>query len=551
MPALVEPAEAALPTSADCAAEARLLQRLKADWLYLAAFLWLCVLLVLPLWVVDYLPLTDLPEHAAQISMILQREQYEQDYRFNFFTPYLLGYALTWVFAQFFSVITAIKLTLSVCLLAIPCAVAMLLRALRGSRYWVWGAFPVAYGFSFYWGFLNFVVASPVAIAFLAFAVGFGRQPLSLRRCAAAAGFSLLLFFSHALAWAGAVTLAVTILVKGNSWRQVLRRAAAFMVVLPIALYWMSVSGPPSANKINEGEYLNHYSAKVVKELRYISSEFQQRSEKGEHVRRAKEMLSFSIGKPARTDYVVLALVMLCLPLFIGARLTRDWRRWVPLVTTVLLFMIVPYWIVNTAYVYQRFAVFMIPMALILFDRGTQPVTHEHNDSFEYHWYMLKHATVYGLVMLVLIGTTLSFRSFAQSDRDFKAVLGQMQEGRKVLMLAFDQQQSAFLFTPPFMHFSGWYQAEKGGLAIPSFAHDPDAHNVPVRHRGPAWPLPSIWRPGEFNWVRHRGNSFDYFVVRDKDLRADLFAPAGEAVSLVVQHGMWQLYARTDSAATP
>ena len=52
-----------------------------------------------------------------------------------------------------------------------------------------------------------------------------------------------------------------------------------------------------------------------------------------------------------------------------GAKLTRNWRRWLPILCAVGAFMIIPYWIFDTAYVNLRFAVFLFPLSLFLFEQ--------------------------------------------------------------------------------------------------------------------------------------------------------------------------------------
>jgi hypothetical protein len=138
------------------------------------------------------------------------------------------------------SVVTAIKVTLGLCLLAVPLATAFLLRALGANRYLLWIAFPIAQSFSFYWGFLNYIVATPLAIALFAFSIGHARQPLTPKRFVAAAALSLALFLTHALAWAFAMAVAVAIVVAETSWSAAARRVSAFFVILPLVGVWAS-----------------------------------------------------------------------------------------------------------------------------------------------------------------------------------------------------------------------------------------------------------------------------------------------------------------------
>ena len=68
---------------------------MKHERLFLVAI----ALALVPLWLVETLPLADLPQHAAQIAMLRDFESsphgYDEVFVLNWVTPYLLGYGLT------------------------------------------------------------------------------------------------------------------------------------------------------------------------------------------------------------------------------------------------------------------------------------------------------------------------------------------------------------------------------------------------------------------------------------------------------------------------
>ena len=61
-------------------------------------FLAIVVLSAAPLWIGSYLPMVDMPQHAAQIAALREiwrgNEMFTQLFEINWFTPYLLGYLL-------------------------------------------------------------------------------------------------------------------------------------------------------------------------------------------------------------------------------------------------------------------------------------------------------------------------------------------------------------------------------------------------------------------------------------------------------------------------
>src|SRR6478609_10268523 len=76
------------------------------------------------LWVPKYLPLTDLPQHAAQISIWKHLADpsygFGKVFRVHYFTPYLLANALARVFAEAFTILVAVKLVLTLAVLGLP-----------------------------------------------------------------------------------------------------------------------------------------------------------------------------------------------------------------------------------------------------------------------------------------------------------------------------------------------------------------------------------------------------------------------------------------------
>ena len=67
--------------------------------------------------------------------------------------------------------------------IGIPLATRLLIREVRGNRWWVFAVFPGLFGFAFDWGFYNFLVGIPVALLLVLLALRFDNQ-LSARRIA-------------------------------------------------------------------------------------------------------------------------------------------------------------------------------------------------------------------------------------------------------------------------------------------------------------------------------------------------------------------------------
>lgn len=509
-------------------------------------FFWVSIfalsyLLIAPLWVITYLPLGDLPDHAAQIRVITEFENYSDNYRLNWFTPYWVGYGITLLFTSIFSVVTSIKLVLSLALLATVAACGWVIKTRNGSPYWIWICFPLAYSYAFYWGFFSYIVATPIAIAFFAYCNGYGQRELSVKGFLLTAAFSLLLFFAHALAWALSVAIAICIVFIHNSCRETIKKSFAFIAILPLVFYWVSLSGPKTDSpSIEFGYYIDHIASKINAELSYIMLNFSERGADPGHFDRIKQFFAFAVGKAALWDFIVIALLISIWPKLIGAKVSFNWRRWMPALALFCAFMIIPHWIFNTAYIYQRFAVFLIPLLFFIYDMPAEPAKKS---------FLL--AGRYALGLLLSVGLLLmnlsTFKSFQQNDEDFKEILAAMENDKKVMVLVISQD-SAMRYSAAYNHYGSWYQAEKLGEMTPNFSHDPGAENVPVRYKFSLWKFPSTWNPGEFDWYKHSGNRYDYFLVKAKQSKQHLFHQAGNSINLIKQQGEWQLYGRSELA---
>ena len=89
-----------------------------------SAFWVFCLFLVLPIWLVDYPPMVDLPGHASQIQLMhnLKADDfiYSNLFRRYYLTPYWGGYVPIYLLSHIFGVLVALKIIISLALMGIP-----------------------------------------------------------------------------------------------------------------------------------------------------------------------------------------------------------------------------------------------------------------------------------------------------------------------------------------------------------------------------------------------------------------------------------------------
>jgi hypothetical protein len=476
---------------------------------------WLCcALLAVPLWSVDYLPMADLPQHAAQISIWTRWGDpefgYPQIYLKNWFTPYLLGYLLTFALTPFLSVGAALTTVITAAVVGIPLATRVLLRETGGNRWWVFAVFPTVFGFAFDWGFFSFLVGIPLALLLLVAALRYAQAPTRRAGVLLTAGLTGLFFVHLLLFLYVGLILGLTVLAKREDWKRGLRSLTPVIVLLPLVLFWLYLT--------RSTEALTHRS--MIWEPPMLTP-------------RLLRLFSEVAGENPSVWTLLVGVFAFGLPLFLGARPSRTPARWIPFAATVTLFLVVPHEFLGTGFLYSRYAVFAIPTWLYAMD----PQGPEAPSS-------VRLVLGPALAVTCTLMTTLQFWSYEPEVAGLKEIIGQMPENARVLSIPVDRN-SRHARTPVFLHSPVWYQAEKGGVVDYSFAI-----NFPLLFRyrpefEPKIPRMFVWNPSMLNWEQHDASRYDYFIVRQIGSEpSPLLAQMNAPVTFLGRSGPWQLFKR-------
>lgn len=465
---------------------------------------------VLPLWAGDFPPLTDLPQHAAQVSILRDWNDpacgYPGLYEIRWLTPNGLAYALAWALSWLTGVTTALRIVLSLAVVALALATARVVSRLGGDPAWALLVLPLAYGSPMSWGFLGFVVAAPLVVALLAPAFRYARTPAPGLGVALALACAAL-FFAHVLAFAFALLLVAGLAVaEAPAARDLPRRLAPLALALPLPLVWWwqtaRSAGAPSGRMI----YLGGLD-------------------------RLWELPALLTGIPSR-GWAALAVALLVASLAVTRpRLSRVRSRWVPLAATLAIVLLAPNYAFGTAYLAPRFALFLLPALLCALERGSEPRAGG------------ARRTQLALVALLLVaGVELRFLGMAREGEGLAQVLAAAPDGGRLLYLGYDRA-SRYSPDTPFLHSGMLYAVDRCGVAERSFAR---GFQQPVRYReGGASPLPGLveYMPYRFRWSQHGGDGYDLFLVRAAS-EPDVGRIAGGEGRLapLANEGRWWLY---------
>jgi hypothetical protein len=231
------------------------------------------------------------------------------------------------------------------------------------------------------------------------------------------------------------------------------------------------------------------------------------------------------------------AALMFAAPWLLKARLHhRRSLAFVPMAALLSVWAFVPSAALATGYLYQRFALFLLPFYTLMFRRPKQEPA---------------NAPVVRLLLPVICCIFLAYHSecllsFAKETADFDALLVAAAPGQRALSMALDARSEGARNPALFLHYAAWYQAEKHGLVDFNFAGATSTMVVQYKHdHRPAVGAGFEWNPGAFNWKIDGGPLYRYFFVRHTaPVPEALFEKDHCPVVLVKSVGTWSLYER-------
>lgn len=304
-----------------------------------------CALLALiAVWWHRYPVGVDLPQQAHLYKLWWQlREgpiEYQQLYRYNFFTPYILPFALGALLTKAVSALFAVKCILSLAAVATPLMMARWLKTIGANPMFGLFGFVLAFDLTYLWGFISQGFAMPLLFWYLAVFERQYERPTN-RGVWYTTVLGLALFLSHG------IVFGMTMLVSGVSYlwrRELLNKWRAGVHLVPLALLTVAWglmrrnpnSSPPRDWFIDMDRLLSLFSGPFMP---------------------TGDGFWAAVGVA-----IVLILAIVGRP-----RLVFTVARTVPLALSLLLFVVLPEWIASTFLVGTRFAVFVHGFAPAVF----------------------------------------------------------------------------------------------------------------------------------------------------------------------------------------
>lgn len=498
-----------------------------------------------PFTLAEYPPLTDLPFHAAQVSIFRHYLDPAFHFREQFSlhpleAPYVSMYVIGAFFALFTSITTASKLMAMAMLALVPSGLAVLCHGMKKSPLWGLFGLSLTWCTTTQWGFLSYMGALGLSAMSVGFALLVVDEPTRGRRIGLALTL-VALFFTHVYRFPFtivAVLLAGAIVFPSTRRFSPLALPLApalflFMVWLWIRPHEMSLGAleirfhPERLREIPKhlfGAYLPLEGAPPTAEGTGERAIFKRMLGTGLFVVGASALLFFGEGRGRgrRREELLWGVGVGALPLVLGAAFFLAYLT-LPLDAGV--------WF----YVYPRE---MVATAAMLMAAGADLPTGLMG--------RLAFCSLFAASSVPMTRFVADrFREFDAATTDFRSVVRAMPQAPKLFYLIYYGGDSVKRVSP-FLHLPAWIQAEKGGALGFHFAQ---WGLYPVRYRTgssavpPSLPSGFEWTPEYFD-VQQHGTWFDTFLVRHTIDPHELF-DSDPSVRLALHKGTWWMYRRS------
>lgn len=473
-------------------------------------------------WFAPRLPMADLPQHAGQVAvwhdLLLGTSPWQALVYVNYFTPYLVGYGAALLLSFVMPVSAALNLLLALAYFGFVAACVALRARLGGDRRMDWLFLPGFFGYAYSWGFYTFLVAVPLGVLFVLLAHRYADRPTPALGIVLIAA-DVALFFSHGLVFLFANCIGGPfLLIKCRPLTRLLPALLPYLAVGLLCLIYVMVRLRLEAGQ--SGELFDVVWGWDTTRLNF---------------------LIFSMGWPtggfdADDSFIALLLPMLAAPVVLGARFhRRDATAYVPFVVTLLVWVLVPAVALSTWFLYQRFALFLLPFYALMF-RAPDPAAQG----------VVRRIWLPLLCWTFLLVHVERLLAFATESVAFDEVLAVTRPGHRALGLVLDPVSAATGSPAAYEHFPLWYQAEKAGFVDFNFAvFLPQI----VRYRLDHAPTVSTdtsqaWRVAkDFDWTRDQAGIYRYFFVRSTTPLPPAYFPTGRCEPVLLKSaGPWSVF---------
>lgn len=472
-------------------------------------FILISILAVLPLWIAEYPPMVDLPQHVAMMNdyakMLSGNEVNTGIIEMQFFTPYFAAYLPSLFLSLFFPMLIAVKMMLSMAIFLFVYSVKKIVDLVDGNEHWSYLGMAVAISNAYYWGFITFIAALPIGLLYFIYGINYAKNPTQ-KKAILLAVFGVGLFFCHMLVSVYfSAALFLYVILQDKNIRSNFITSLPILSFVPIFLAYiiLKLLGESHGTLSTiEWEYI------PVRYIRTISSQ---------------------IGYDSYLTNLI-GILVLVTPFLLGGRFSRKPSRLAPFVLSLAIVLLAPNYMLGVAILWSRYTILLLPMLLFALDFDKTN----------------KHSQISQFIPIILVSATIYIHCSASLDFNDKqqpliTIFEKMDSNSKVQAMMY-YPYNGDLKLPTYNHSISWYQYEKGGLVVPSFSsffNQPLVYNTTTFANA----IKEIPDMSSFSWMKSKGGCFDYFLARNnRDEFSFTLQKYAKNVELIAQDSVWWLY---------
>jgi hypothetical protein len=463
-------------------------------------------------WLAPRPPMVDLPQHAAQISLwhdlLTGQSPWTDLFLINVLTPYLTAYSLALGLSFIVSATTAFKILLTIGLIAFVISCVQLRREFGADERLDWVFIPSFFGFAYEWGFATFLISSPICLQFIRLA-RLQAASTNLKRDAGIYALGVTLLFSHGLLFLFAGLIGGMLLLQTTtSIRSFVRHAIPYVLMLVTCIVFMWAT-----RRIDEPAPLNEID---------WPAPYERLATLGFEIQSAESLIFLPL------TVLLFVAILLLRPNFLK-------KAAIPLAAVIMVYFLVPHLAYGTAFLYQRFALFILPfIAFACLKSNSAPPTQAR---------LCHIALMVGCCGLLSLHAQRAI-AFARETVDFERIIEAAEPGRRAASIVHNRRSRATRHHAHMVHMPAWYQADKHGLVEFNFAY---FHPQVVRYK--SFPYKGFGFDQdvpEFDWSLPQARIYDYYIVHQfpGSLPAEFTKNPVCETKLIKSAGLWSLFER-------
>lgn len=471
------------------------------------SFFWVgvSVLLTIPLWSVRYPPFQDVAQYVAMVSTLANysdptlnfAQYFEVNYgTYSLFVPWLCA-SFAWVFEP----LVAVKIVISMSMVAVPLGLRQLLHSLERPTQYAGFVLPLAYNAYVMMGFVSFVVGTSIMLWGLVLGYSVLRRPSTIRKlllsfvCVAC-------LYSHVVPFSFLMGGLGSMIVSGATMR---KWKGSMIPLIPAVV----LGGIGLTNHTTGWGTITKGIAESIPDCPiYDSTRVSFRN----IPRWISDVFSSQWDERVFVGLVVTGLVILLMSdnsrSADGGPPVRRARLCIAALSPIgiSLYFLLPRTCAWIWPIHARFLFVGVVLSVLLLPQVPK-----------FALRIMSSASIV-LGLFIVFSTTRGFYLYSQEIGDFRPALEAIPRGQRVVALTPDSK-SRIVKNAAFHHFGAYYQAERGGIAMFSFA---TMRHWPIRIREsagvpkPSWELqfrPSAVNSSQLSWA-------DYVLVRGEPPQA-------------------------------